>query len=257
MLYGLTSVQSPLEQFEIIPLLPLRMGALDLSLTNTARMMLIVSSVLLFMAQAVFVSGNGLLVPSRWQLGWEGVHNLVLTMLGQTIGEAGASLFPFVFSVFTFVLGCNLFGLVPYSFTVTSHLVVTMTLALAIWVGKLVMGFRLHGRTFFRMFLPTGTPFAMVPMMVPLEVMGFTITFISLSVRLFANMMAGHILLKVIAGFAWSMMVAGGVMWVAHFIPMGVLFLLLGLETAVAFIQAYVFTLRTCIYVGDSIHGGH
>lgn len=250
-------LSSPLEQFEIIPLFPIRMGALDLSFTNTARMMVRTASLLLFLAQSVRVSGNGNLVPTRWQLGWEGVHNLVLSMLGQTIGEAGASLFPFVFSVFTFVLGCNRFGLVPYSFTVTSHLVVTMALALMIWIGKLILGFRLHGLSFFRMFLPTGTPFAMVPMMVPLEVRGFTITFISLSVRLFANMMAGHILLKVIAGFAWSMMAAGGVMWVAHFLPRGVLFLLLGLETAVAFIQAYVFALRTCIYVGDSIHGGH
>jgi F-type H+-transporting ATPase subunit a len=172
-------------------------------------------------------------------------------MIGQTTGQAGSALFPVMFSIFTFVLGCNRMGLVPYSFTVTSHLVVTMTLALAIWRGKLVMGFRLHGRTFFRMFLPTGTPFGMIPLMVPLEVLGFTITFISLSVRLFANMMAGHILLKVIGGFAWGMMVAGGVMWVAHFIPRGVLFLLLGLETA------YVFTLRALIYVGDSIHGGH
>jgi ATP synthase subunit 6 len=161
------------------------------------------------------------------------------------------------FSIFTFILGCNRFGLVPYSFTVTSHLVVTMTLALAIWIGKLIMGFRLHGLAFFRMFLPTGTPFAMVGLMVPLEVMGFTITFISLSVRLFANMMAGHILLKVIGGFAWTMMVAGGAMWLAHFLPRVVLFLLLGLETAVAFLQAYVFTLRVCIYIGDTIHGGH
>jgi ATP synthase subunit 6 len=250
-------LHSPLEQFEIIPLLPLRMGARDLSLTNSARRMVMTSAIVRGLAQSVRVSGNGTLVPGRWQSGWEGVHNLILSMLGQTIGEQGAPLFPFVFSVFTFILGCNRFGLVPYSFTVTSHLIVTMTLALAIWVGKLVMGFRLHGLSFFRMFLPTGTPFGMIPFMVPLEVLGFTITFISLSVRLFANMMAGHILLKVIAGFAWSMMVAGGVMWVAHFIPRGVLFLLLGLETAVAFIQAYVFTLRTCIYIGDSIHGGH
>jgi len=250
-------LRSPLEQFEIIPLIPLRMGAFDLSLTNAARRMRRTAGILRGLAQAVRVAGNGTLVPGRWQTGWEGVHNLILSMLGQTIGEHGASLFPFVFTVFTFILGCNRFGLVPYSFTVTSHLVVTMTLALAIWIGKLVLGFRLHGLSFFRMFLPTGTPFGMIPFMVPLEVRGFTITFISLSVRLFANMMAGHILLKVIAGFAWSMMVAGGVMWVAHFIPRVVLFLLLGLETAVAFIQAYVFTLRTCIYIGDSIHGGH
>jgi ATP synthase subunit 6 len=248
---------SPLEQFEIISLIPFRMGSFDLSLTNTSLMMVRTATILRGLSQAVRVSGNGRLVPTRWQTVLEGVHNMILTMLGQTIGPQGQTLFPFVFSVFTFILGCNRFGLVPYSFTVTSHLIVTMTLALAIWIGKLVMGFRLHGLTFFRMFLPTGTPFAMVPFMVPLEVLGFTITFVSLSVRLFANMMAGHILLKVIAGFAWSMMVAGGVMWVAHFIPRVVLFLLLGLETAVAFIQAYVFTLRTCIYIGDSIHGGH
>jgi len=178
-------------------------------------------------------------------------------MLGQTVGPQGAPLFPIIFSIFTFLLGCNRFGLVPYSFTVTSHLVVTMTLALAIWIGKLIMGFRLHGLAFFRRFLPSGTPFAMIGFMVPLEVMGFTITFISLSVRLFANMMAGHILLKVIGGFAWTMMVSGGVMWLAHFLPRGVLFLLLGLETAVAFIQAYVFTLRACIYISDSMSGGH
>jgi ATP synthase subunit 6 len=250
-------MRSPLEQFEIIPLLPLRWGSFDLSVTNTSLMMLRTAAILRALSQTVRVSGNGYLVPGRWQVLLEGVHSMILSMLGQTVGAQGASLFPFVFSVFTFILGCNRFGLVPYSFTVTSHLVVTMTLALAIWVGKLVMGFRLHGLSFFRMFLPTGTPFMMVPFMVPLEVLGFTITFISLSVRLFANMMAGHILLKVIAGFAWTMMVSGGLMWIAHVIPRGVLFLLLGLETAVAFIQAYVFTLRTCIYIGDSLHGGH
>jgi ATP synthase subunit 6 len=248
---------SPLEQFEIISLIPIRRGSFDLSITNSSRMSRRTLGILLGRAQATRVSGSGFLVPTRWQNRWEGAHQLRLSMIGQTIGEQGASLFPFVFSVFSFVLGCNRFGLVPYSFTVTSHLVVTMTRALAIWIGKLVTGFRLHGLHFFRMFLPAGTPFRMIPFMVPLEVMGFTITFISLSVRLFANMMAGHILLKVIGGFAWSMMVAGGVMWRAHFIPRRVLLLLLGLETAVAFIQAYVFTLRTCIYVGDSIHGGH
>lgn len=248
---------SPLEQFEIVPLRPLRRGALDLSVTNTTLMMLRTVSIVLGLFQVVYVAGHGLVVPTRWQTGWEGIHNMILSMLGQTIGEEGVRLMPFIFTVFVFILGSNRFGLVPYSFTVTSHLIVTMTLGLGIWFGKLIMGFRLHGFKFFRMFLPTGTPFVMIPFMVPLEVRGFTITFVSLSVRLFANMMAGHILLKVIAGFAWSMMVAGGLLWVAHFIPMGVLFLLLGLETAVAFIQAYVFSLRTCIYIGDSIHGGH
>jgi len=255
--YSTVSIASPLEQFEIISLLPIRLGSLDLSITNSSLLSVATAVILLGRVQASMLSGSGFLIPTRIQTVFESVHNLRLSMIGQTIGEDGSNLFPFVFSVFTFVLGCNRFGLVPYSFTVTSHLVITMTLALAIWIGKLVIGFRLHGLHFFRMFLPTGTPFVMIPFMVPLEIMGFTITFVSLSVRLFANMMAGHILLKVIGGFAWSMMVAGGLAWVAHFIPRRVLFLLLGLETAVAFIQAYVFTLRTCIYVGDSIHGGH
>lgn len=248
---------SPLEQFEIIPLLPIRFGALDRSITNTSLMMLICVGVRVVGMQALLVSGHGTLVPNRWQSVVEGIYGLILSMVGQTMGAAGVKYFPFVFALFTFVLSCNLFGLVPYSFTVTSHLIVTLTLAMAIWVGKLVIGFRLHGLKLLGMFLPSGTPFAMYPMMVPLEIMGFTITFISLSVRLFANMMAGHILLKVIAGFAWTMMAAGGVMYLAHFIPMGVLFLLLILETAVAVIQAYVFSLLTCIYLTDMIHGGH
>ena len=207
--------------------------------------------------QAVRVAGNGTRVPSRWQTVVEGLHGVVLSMVSQTMGVAGVKFFPFVFTLFTFLLACNLFGLVPYSFTVTSHLIVTRTLALAIWVGKLMVGIRLHGLKLLGMFLPAGTPFRMYPMMVPLEILGFTITFISLSVRLFANMMAGHILLKVIAGFAWTMMAAGGRLYIAHFIPMVVLFLLLILETAVAVIQAYVFSLLTCIYLTDMIHGGH
>ena len=250
-------LNSPLEQFEIIPLVSRQIGDLDLSRTNTAVRMLTCAGVRVVGMQMLRVSGNGTLVPNRWQTLAEGVHGLVLSMVSQTMGVAGVKFFPFVFTLFTFLLACNLFGLVPYSFTVTSHLVVTMTLALAIWIGKLVVGVRLHGLKLLGMFLPAGTPFVMYPMMVPLEILGFTITFISLSVRLFANMMAGHILLKVIAGFAWTMMAAGGLRYFAHFIPMAVLFRLLILETAVAVIQAYVFSLLTCIYLTDMIHGGH
>jgi ATP synthase subunit 6 len=178
-------------------------------------------------------------------------------MISQTIGSNGQGFFPFVFTLFAFVLGMNLLGLIPYSYTVTSHLVVTMTRARAVWVGKRRVGLRLHGWKLFARLLPAGTPFPMVPLRVPLERLGYTITFISLSVRLFANMMAGHILLKVIAGFAWTMMTAGGRRYIAHFMPRGVLFRLLMLETGVAFIQAYVFALLTCIYMTDVVHGGH
>jgi len=249
--------RSPLEQFEVISIVPRRMGSRDFSLTNASRMMILTATRRVVRSQTVLVSGNGTLVPNRWQTRREGVHNRVLSMIGQTIGPSGQGFFPFVFTLFTFVLGRNLLGLIPYSYTVTSHLVITMTRARGVWIGKRRVGFRRHGRKMFGRFLPAGTPFMMIPLRVPLERLGFTITFISLSVRLFANMMAGHILLKVIAGFAWTMMTAGGRMYFAHFLPMVVLFRLLILETGVAFVQAYVFALLTCIYTTDVVHGGH
>lgn len=252
-----TVYTSPLEQFEVVSILPRRRSIRDLSLTNASRMMRLTAGRRYVGSQRVLTSGNGTLVPNRWQTRREGMHNMVLSMIGQTIGASGQGFFPFVYTRFTFVLGMNLLGLIPYSYTVTSHLVVTMTRARAVWVGKRRVGFRLHGRKLFGRFLPAGTPFPMIPLRVPLERLGFRITFISLSVRLFANMMAGHILLKVIAGFAWTMMAAGGRRYVAHFIPMVVLFRLLILETGVAFVQAYVFALLTCIYMTDMVHGGH
>jgi ATP synthase subunit 6 len=248
---------SPLEQFEVVSLIPLRIGSRDRSLTNASRIIILTASRRVGRSQVVLANGNGTLVPNRWQTRREGVHNRVLSIIGQTIGIAGQGFFPFIYTLFTFVLGMNLLGLIPYSYTVTSHLIVTMTRAMAVWVGKRRVGIQRHGRKLFGRFLPAGTPFGMIPLRVPLERLGFTITFISLSVRLFANMMAGHILLKVIAGFAWTMMAAGGMMYIAHFVPLVVLFRLLILETAVAFIQAYVFALLTCIYRTDVVHGGH
>lgn len=241
----------------MISLIPRRRGARDRSRTNASRRMILTAGRRVVGSQVVLAGGQGSLVPNRWQTRREGRHNRVLSMIGQTLGASGQGFFPFVYTRFTFVLGRNRVGLIPYSYTVTSHLVVTMTRARMVWVGKRVVGFRRHGRKRFGRLLPGGTPFPMVPFMVPLERLGFTITFISLSVRLFANMMAGHILLKVIAGFAWTMMTAGGRRYVAHFMPRRVLFRLLGLERGVAFIQAYVFALLTCIYLTDAVHGGH
>jgi ATP synthase subunit 6 len=249
--------RSPLEHFEIVSIFPRRRGSRDLSLTNASRRMILTAGRRIVGSQMILVAGNGTLVPNRWQRRREGIHNRVLSMIGQTIGMMGQGFFPFVYTLFTFVLGMNLLGLIPYSYTVTSQLVITMTRARAVWIGKRRVGLQRHGRKLFGRFLPAGTPFPMIPLRVPLERLGFTITFISLSVRLFANMMAGHILLKVIAGFAWTMMTAGGRMYIAHFVPMVVLFRLLILETGVAFVQAYVFALLTCIYMTDVVHGGH
>lgn len=250
-------IHSPLEQFEIVPLLPIRLGSFDISFTNSSLMMVISAALIVILVQLISVDGNGYLVPSRWQSFVESIYTLVLGILGESVGEKGGQFFAFIFALFTFILTMNLLGLVPYSFTVTSHLVVTLTFALAIWVGKLFLGFRYHGIKLLGMFVPQGVPFALIPFFVVLEVIGFVVPLISLSVRLFANLMSGHILLKVIFGFAWSMMMAGGLLFLAHFLPLAALFLLLGLETAVAVIQAYVFAVLTSIYLADMVHGGH
>jgi len=147
-----------------------------------------------------------------------------------------------------------LIGLIPYSFTVTSHIIVTFSLALIVFVGVNIVGINIHRVHFLNLFLPSGTALPLAFLLVPLEIVSFLSKPISLSVRLFANMMAGHTLLKVIAGFAWSMMKGGGLLFVAHVLPLAVLFILVGLELGVAVIQAYVFTVLTCIYLNDSIN---
>ncbi len=250
-------LQSPLEQFEIVPLLPFRIGSFDLSFTNSSLMIVFTVISIVLLTQLITVDGKGYLIPSRWQTLMESFYTLILQMLSETVGPKGGQFFPFLFCLFTFILVANLSGLVPYSFTVTSHMVVTLTFALSIWIGKLILGCRYHGLKLLAMLLPKGIPFPMVPFFVLIETVSFVIPVVSLSVRLFANMMSGHILLKVIFGFAWSMMMYGGILFIMHFIPLAVLFLLLGLETAVAIIQAYVFSVLTTIYISDMVHGGH
>lgn len=249
----LNTSYSPLEQFEIYSLIPLRFGSFDVSFTNSSLRRLYIVALLISFS---LLMGNGYLVPTRWQLVAEGIFGVVYSRV-QPMGAKGQVYFPLVFSLFSFILTANLLGLVPYSFTVTSHLIVTLALSMAVWIGKLIIGVRLHGVRLLGRFLPSGVPRVGAPFRIPLELLGFVIPLISLAVRLFANRRAGHILLKVMAGFAWTMMMAGGVLWVAHFIPLGVLYLLLFLETGVAMIQAYVFSLLTARYINDRLEGGH
>jgi len=230
---------SPLEQFEIIPLIPFRFGSFDLSFTNSSFLMFL--SVFGFSLLVITTAGpgNGLLVPSRWQSVVEGIYTTVLDLINNTLGaKNGNSYVVFVFTLFSFLLVCNLFGLVPYSFTATSHLAVTVTLGLVVWVGKLIIGIRAHGIKLAGIFLPQGLPLVMVPALVAIEILSFFIVLISLPVRLFANIMSGHILLKVLAGFAWSIIASGGLLFIAHFAPLTVLFGLIFLETGVAMVQA-------------------
>lgn len=245
---------SPLEQFEIVPLF----GIGTFSLTNSSLFMILaVFFLVTFFYLSFLPSQNGMLVPNAWQQVAEGLFSFVEGMVNETLSGKGSVFIPFVFTIFTFILSCNMLGLIPYSFTVTSHIAVTLALTVIIWVGKLIIGIRIHGIKLLGIFLPGGTPFALVPFLIVLEMLTFVITIISLSVRLFANLMAGHILLKVFAGFAWTIMIAGGALWVLHFVPLIILFCLVGLETGVALVQAYVFSLLTCMYFNDMIEGGH
>jgi ATP synthase subunit 6 len=167
-------------------------------------------------------------------------------------GGKGQKYFPLIFSLFSFVLTCNLVGMVPYSFTATSHLSITLGLASIVFFGYAIIGIRKHGIRMLELYYPAGVSLVLAPLIVPIELIAQMSRIISLSVRLFANMMAGHTLLKVIAGFAWQMMSLGTALFIAHLVTLGVLTLLIGLELAVAFIQAYVFAILTCIYLNEA-----
>jgi len=250
-------LNNPLEQFEIISLINLNFGFFDISLTNANLFCVFVAFFCLFGFQVVSVSNKGFFIPTKLQVVYETLYSFILNIVNENIGQKGQAFFPFIFALFCFLLLGNVLGLIPYSFTVTSHFILTFSFSLIVWVGKLFVGFKEHGLHFFSLLLPGGVPLAIIPFFVAVELLSFFIPLIALGVRLFANIIAGHILLKVIVGFCWSIITAGGTLFVAHFIPIVVLFLLLFLETAVAFIQAYIFTILSCLAVGDALKGGH
>jgi len=190
------------------------------------------------------------LVPGRWQSMVELSYELIAKSVRDNIGTEGRPFFPLIFSLFMFILFCNVLGLIPYSFTVTSHIIVTFVFAGAIFVGVTLLGFFRHGLKFFSLFLPPGVPLFLAPLLVPIEFVSYLSRPISLSVRLAANMMAGHTMLKVFAGFV----VALGLLGVA---PLIFIVLLYALETLIAFLQAYVFAVLTCLYINDAIHLHH
>ena len=190
------------------------------------------------------------LVPTRWQSMVELSYELIAKSVRDNIGTEGRPFFPLIFSLFMFILFCNVLGLIPYSFTVTSHIIVTFVFASAIFIGVTVLGLIRHGLKFFSLFLPPGVPMLLAPLLVPIELVSYLSRPISLSVRLAANMMAGHTMLKVFAGFV----VALGLLGIA---PLIFIILLYALETLIAFLQAYVFAVLTCLYINDAIHLHH
>jgi F-type H+-transporting ATPase subunit a len=242
---------NPLEQFRVTPLIPLHLGGYDISFTNQAAVMVvIVGLVALLMTFAV---RRGRLVPTRTQSVAELGYEFIANMIDATAGEAGYKFFPFVFAIFMFVLFSNYFGLIPGVFTVTSQIAVNFALALLVIVTVIVTGFITHGVRFLKLFVPEA-PWILLPLLVPIEIISFFFRPISLSVRLFANMLAGHTMLKVFGGFVVGLGGAGGILSVASVAPMFMIVAVMALEFLVAFLQAYVFAMLTCIYLNEALH---
>jgi F-type H+-transporting ATPase subunit a len=236
---------SPLHQFVIDRLVPLNVGGLDLSFSNSALFMAI--AVAAITAFLVLSMSGAKLVPSRWQSAAEMSYEFIANMVRDNVGGAGKPYFPFVFSLFMFVLFGNLIGMVPYSFTYTSHIIVTFALAAFIFIGVTLIALARHGWHFFTYFAPKGMPLALQVILVPIEIISYVIRPMTLSIRLFANMMAGHTMLFIFAGFVVAMGLFG-------IFPLALNIFFILLELLVAVLQAYVFTILTCIYLHDAIH---
>jgi F-type H+-transporting ATPase subunit a len=246
----------PIHQFELKPLISFgSIGGTEIVLTNAALYM--IAAVALITLVTMYATRRGSLVPGRLQALVEMSYEFVASTVKQTTGTEGMKFFPLVFSLFMFVLFANMFGMIPYSFTVTSHLIVTFALAMLVMGVVIGYGVYRHGWHFLRLFVPSGIPKVLLPLVVGIEVISFLSRPISLSVRLFANMLAGHITLKVFASFVATLGSLGVAGWLAAILPLGMTVALTALEFLVAFLQAYVFTILTCIYLNDAIHPGH
>ena len=237
---------NPMHQFEVYKIGPeINLGNINLSFTNASLFMVI--SAVLILSLLFFGTKKKSLIPSKIQLVTEISYTFVAKMMNDTAGSSAKSFFPFIFTLFMFVLFCNMVGMLPYSFTVTSHIIVTFVLAMFIFLFITLIGIFMHGFKFFGLFVPKGVPMLMLPLMIPIEIISYLSRPISLSVRLFANMMAGHTMLKIFAGFVFSL----GIFGIA---PLIVDVALTALEVLIAILQAYVFTILTCIYLNESIN---
>jgi len=243
-------VAGPIEQFEIHPIIPIRIGELDLSFTNSALWMVIATGV----ATICLTVGarRRAMVPGRLQLMAELAYEFIANMIRDNVGDAGRRYFPYIFTLFMFILFGNLLGLIPGSFTYTSHIIVTAALAVTVIIAVTGIGIAKHGLHFFSLFVPSGVPALMMPLMIPIEIISYLSRPVSLSIRLFANMMAGHTMIKVFAGFVVPL--GAATLGFGGLAPITVNVALTGFELLVAFLQAYVFTVLTCLYLNDALH---
>ncbi len=240
------ATENPLHQFTIERLIPIHIGGIDASYTNSALLMSV--AVVLITGFVLLSTRNAALVPGRWQSVSEMLYEFVAhNLIDSNAGHDARPYLPFVFSLFTFILLGNLLGLVPYSFTFTSHIIVTFALAAVVFVGVTIIGIAKHGFRFLSLFVPHGVPPVLLLLLVPIEVLSYFIRPFTLSIRLFANMMAGHTMLVIFAGFVTALGLAG-------VLPLAVDVALVLLEVLVAVLQAYVFAILTCLYLADALH---
>jgi len=241
---------NPMHQFEVYKIGPeITLGEINLSFTNASLFMAITG--ILILSFLFIGTKRKTLIPSKMQLVTEMSYTFVAKMINDTAGSSAKSYFPFIFTLFMFVLFANMVGMLPYSFTVTSHIIVTFVLAAIVFIGVTIIGFIKHGIKYLELFVPKGVPIILLPLIVIIEIISYLSRPVSLSVRLFANMMAGHTMLKVFGGFVISLGLLGG--W----LPLGFSVALTGLEILVAFLQAYVFAILTCIYLNDALNLHH
>ncbi len=241
---------NPMHQFNVYKIGPeIKINGIDLSFTNASLFMLLSAMfILLFL---LFGTKEKKIIPGKIQLISEMLYNFIGKMISDTAGKKAKPYFPFIFSLFIFVLFCNMIGMLPYSFTVTSHIIVTLAFAMFIFIGVTILGFVIHGFKYLKIFVPSGVPVVLLPIIMVIEIISYLSRPVSLSVRLFANMMAGHTMLKVFGGFVISLGLVAG--W----LPLTFSVALTGLEILVAFLQAYVFAILTCIYLNDALNLHH
>lgn len=235
----------PLEQFAIARIIPIHIGGLDVSYTNAALMMTI--AVVFVTTLMVLATRRAALVPGRWQSVAEMLYEFVADMVDSNIGHGGRQFFPFIFTLFTFILFANLLGMIPYSYTTTSQIIVTFALAAVVFILVTAIGIIRHGFHFLSLFVPSGVPKVLLSLLVPIELLSYFIRPFTLSIRLFANMLAGHTMLAIFGGFAASI-------GFLAFFPTAIDVLLVGLEFLVAVLQAYVFAILTCLYLNEAVH---
>jgi F-type H+-transporting ATPase subunit a len=249
-------MQDPIHQFQINELFTLlRIGSFEIAFTNSALFM--VGAVALIALFLIGATRSQALVPGRLQSAAEISYEFIADTIRSTAGEEGMKFFPLVFSLFMFILCVNLMGMFPYTFAVTSHIVVTAALAFLVFFTVIIVGFWKHGLHFLKLFVPSGIPIYILPLVTAIEVLSFFTRPISHSVRLFANILAGHITLKVFAGFVVMLGGASAIGFVAAILPLALTVALTALEFLVALLQAYVFAILTCIYLKDALHPGH